>query len=66
MTRWRLTVVGMIGIALGLLLPVPLVRIPYIGAIFVIVYLGLGLVIATHFGSDEPWNLIPFLEEDTK
>lgn len=55
-------------LALGLLLLVPLVRIPYMGSIFVLIYLsfGLGLVIATHFGSDEPWNLTPLLEEDSK
>ena len=50
---------------LGLLLLLPLVRIPYIGGFFVIFYLslGLGLVITTHFGSNEPWDLTPLLEE---
>ena len=55
-----------ISLALGLLLLLPLVRIPYVGGFFVILYLslGLGLVISTHFGSNEPWNLTPLLEED--
>jgi hypothetical protein len=68
MTPWRSTVIGMVvmSLASGLLLLLPLVRIPYMGSIFVIIYLGFGLVIATHFGSDEPWNLTPLLEEDTK
>ena len=53
-------------LALGLLLLLPLVRIPYVGGFFVVVYLslGLGLVITTHFGSNEPWDLTPLLEED--
>jgi hypothetical protein len=55
-----------LSLALGLLLLLPLVRIPYVGGFFVILYLslGLGLVIITHFGSNEPWNLTPLLEED--
>jgi hypothetical protein len=55
-----------VSLALGLLLLLPLVRIPYVGGFFVIVYLslGLGLVITTHFGSNEPWEITPLLEED--
>ncbi len=54
------------GLALGLLLLLPLVRIPRVGGLFVIIYvsIGFGLVISTHFGSNEPWNLTPLLEED--
>ncbi len=57
-----------LSLALGLLLLMPLVRIPYIGGFFVILYLslGLGLVITTHFGSNEPWTLTPSLEEAWK
>jgi hypothetical protein len=57
-----------ISLALGLLLLLPLIRIPYIGSLFALIYLSFdsGLVIATHFGSDEPWNLISLLEEDRK
>ena len=55
-------------LALGLLLLLPLIRIPYVGVFFVFVYLslGLGLTITTHFGSNEPWDLTPLLEEDSK
>jgi hypothetical protein len=55
----------MLSLFLGLLLLLPLVRIPYVGGFFVIFYLslGLGLVITTHFGSNEPWDLTPLLEE---
>ena len=54
------------GLALGLLLLVPLMRIPLAGGIVLIIYmgLGLGLVIATRFGSNEPWSLKPLLEEE--
>jgi hypothetical protein len=54
------------GLALGLLLTLPLTRIPFAGGLFMLIFfsLGLGIVIATRFGSAEPWNLIPLLEED--
>lgn len=53
-------------LALGLLLLLPVIRIPLVGGIVTIIYmgLGLGLVISTRFGSDESWSLIPLLEED--
>ncbi len=53
-------------LALGLLLLLPLIRIPIAGGIITAIYmgLGLGLVISTRFGSNEPWSLIPLLEED--
>ena len=52
-------------LALGLLLLLPLIRIPLAGGVFMILYvgLGLGLAIATRFGSNESWSLIPLLEE---
>ncbi len=55
-----------VALALGLLLLVPLIRIPLVGGVIMIIYmgLGLGLVITTRFGSNEPWSLIPLLEED--
>lgn len=55
-----------VGVGLGLLLLLPLARIPFVGAIFTLFYMGLGfgLVIATHFGSNEAWSLNPLLEED--
>ena len=55
-----------VSLALGLLLLLPLIRIPLVGVFFVIIYvsIGFGLVIATHFGSNEPWNLTPLVEED--
>jgi hypothetical protein len=55
-------------LALGLLLLLPLIRIPYVGGFFVVIYLslGLGLAITTHFGSNEPWDLTSLLEEDSK
>ncbi len=54
-----------LGLGLGLLLLLPLARIPYVGGIVMIIYmgLGLGLAIATRFGSNEPWSLIPLSEE---
>lgn len=54
-----------LGLALGLLLLLPLGRIPFVGGIIMVAYigLGLGLAITTHFGSGEPWSLIPLLEE---
>jgi hypothetical protein len=54
-----------LGLALGLLLLLPLARIPFVGGIIMILYvgLGLGLAITTRFGSNEPWSLIPLLEE---
>lgn len=54
------------GLALGLLLLLPLARIPFVGGVVILIYigLGLGLVIATHFGSNRPWSLTPLLEED--
>ncbi len=57
---------SIVALALGLLLLVPLIRIPLAGGLIMVIYigLGLGLVIATHFGSNEPWVLIPLLEED--
>ncbi len=57
-----------LSLALGLLLLLPLTRIPVVGTFFMIVYVSLsfGLVIATHFGSEEPWNLTPLLEEDNQ
>lgn len=50
---------------LGLLLLLPWARIPFIGGLFALLFLslGLGLVIATRFGSTEPWNLTPLLED---
>jgi hypothetical protein len=53
---------------LGLLLLLPLVRIPYNGALLVILHFSLllGSVIITHFGSNEIWNLTTLLEEDRK
>ena len=53
-------------LALGLLLLLPLSRIPFVGTLFTLLFLslGLGVVIATRFGSNEPWNLTPLLEED--
>ncbi len=53
-------------LALGLILLVPLVRIPFAGALIMLIYigLGLGLVVVTRFGSNESWSLIPLLEED--
>lgn len=55
-----------IDLALGLLLLLPLARMPYAGGVVLIIYmgLGLGLVIVTRFGSNESWSLIPLLEED--
>ncbi len=55
-----------LGVGLGLLLLLPLARIPFVGAIFTLFYIGLGfgLVVATHFGSNEAWSLNPLLEED--
>jgi hypothetical protein len=57
-----------IDVALGLLLLLPLMRIPFAGGIVMIVYvgLGLGLVIVTRFGSDESWSLISLLEEENE
>ena len=54
-----------VGLALGLLLLLPLARIPFVGGGVMILYIGLGmgLAITTHFGSNEPWSLIPLLEE---
>ena len=56
----------LIGLALGLLLLLPLARIPFVGGLVTLIYagLGLGLVIATRFGSNERWSLTPLLEED--
>lgn len=53
-------------LALGLLLLLPLIRIPIAGGIITAIYigLGLGLVISTRFGSNQGWSLIPLLEED--
>ncbi len=55
-----------VSLGLGLLLLLPLTRIPFVGGLVLVVYLslGIGLVITTRFGSDEPWNLKPLLEED--
>ena len=52
----------------GLLLLLPLIRIPYVDGFFVVIYLslGLGLAITTHFGSNEPWDFTSLLEEDSK
>ncbi len=54
-----------LGLGLGLLLLLPLARIPFVGGIVMLIYigLGLGLAITTRFGSSEPWSLIPLLEE---
>lgn len=54
-----------VALALGLLLLLPLARIPYAGGIVMLVYigLGLGLAVTTHFGSNEPWSLNSLLEE---
>ncbi len=54
-----------LALGLGLLLLLPLARIPLVGGIVMVVYmgLGLGLAITTRFGSGEPWSLIPLLEE---
>ncbi|MGE5072053.1 MAG: hypothetical protein ACM3MF_01380 [Anaerolineae bacterium] len=56
----------LVALALGLLLSLPLLRIPFVGGIMMVVYigLGLGLVIATRFGSNEPWSLISLTEEE--
>jgi hypothetical protein len=56
----------LVGLALGLLLLLPLLRIPLAGGIVMVVYigLGLGLVIASRFGSNEPWSLISLMEEE--
>ncbi len=64
---WSRRLPGM-DLALGLLLLLPLARIPYAGGVVFIIYmgLGLGLVIVTRFGSNEAWSLIPLLEEDTE
>jgi hypothetical protein len=66
-TGWQMSSPSL-SLILGLLLLLPLVRIPYVGIFFVVVYLslGLGLVITTHFGSNEPWDLTPLLEEVRK
>ena len=50
---------------LGLLLVHPLASLPFIGVLFIILFvsIGLGVVIITHFGSNEPWNLTPLLKE---
>ncbi len=58
----------LLALALGLLLLVPLARIPFVGGLVLIFYvaLGLGLVIATRFGSNQPWTLTPLLEEDVQ
>ncbi len=55
-----------VALALGLLLLLPVIRIPFVGGFVMIIYvgLGLGLVISTRFGSNESWSLIPLLEED--
>ncbi len=57
-----------LGLALGLLLLLPLIRIPFAGGVVMIVYvgLGLGLVVSTRFGSNQSWSLNPLLEEDTE
>ncbi len=62
------TLSPVISLALGLLLLLPLARIPFVGGIVMILYvgLGLGLVISTRFGSNRSWSLIPLLEEDTE
>ena len=62
--EWRLRS-PVLELALGLLLLLPLARIPFVGGIVMILYigLGLGLAITTHFGSNQPWSLIPLLEE---
>lgn len=54
-----------LALGLGLLLLLPLARIPFVGGIVTTLYigLGLGLTITTHFGSNEPWSLIPLSEE---
>lgn len=56
----------LLDLALGLLLLLPLARIPFVGGLVMLIYigLGLGLVIATRFGSNEPWSLTPLLEEE--
>lgn len=55
-----------VALALGLLLLLPLIRIPFAGGVVMIIYvgLGLGLVVATRFGSNQSWSLNPLLEED--
>ncbi len=60
--------VPLLSLALGLLLLLPLARIPFVGGLIMLVYmgLGLGLVIATRFGSNQPWSLIPLLEEEVE
>lgn len=50
---------------IGLLFLQGLMHLPYIGIIFtlLIVGTGLGVVITTHFGSMQPWDLNPLLED---
>jgi hypothetical protein len=50
----------------GIATPLSLIRIPFVGGVVMIIYLGFGRspLIATRLGSSEAWNLILWLEED--
>jgi hypothetical protein len=52
-------------LALGTLVVFAASRIPFLGVVVLIVVAltGAGVVVATHFGSDQPWSLDPLIEE---
>ena len=55
----------LVALLLGELLLFPLMNIPVVGflVILLLMCLGLGVTIATRFGSGHPWSLISFTEE---
>ncbi len=50
---------------LGLLVLIAAAEIPFLGILFKLVFasLGIGLVIATRFGTGRPWNLAPLADQ---
>ena len=55
----------LLSLALGTLILFALTNVPYLGGIFLIIILltGVGMSIATRFGSGKPWNLLPLTED---
>jgi hypothetical protein len=55
----------LLSLGLGTLILFALSNVPYIGGVFLILILltGAGLSITTRFGSGEPWNLLPLMED---
>jgi hypothetical protein len=63
-TNWRL-VSPLFPLLLGILSLFTLIRIPFLGGVFLVLFtsLGVGNAIVTHFGTGQDWNLNSLTEE---